>query len=89
MATSSPSDDDRVYDRAVKFMLDGSIPAIVPVETLTHEGVFAVAHDFTDAPHLKANCFHRSSRRRALAAFAMIKFARKIAREQHGYKPLP
>jgi hypothetical protein len=77
-----------VYERALKLLEEGSAVAIIMVEDETHKGLFAVGHDFTDAPALKRSCHHRSSRRRALAAFAMVRFARKIALEEH-LTPLP
>jgi len=85
------SEDDEaltVYERALRLLEEGSAVAIIPVEDKTHQGLFAVGHDFTDAPHLKATCYHANARRRALAAFAMVRFARKIARE-HELIPLP
>jgi hypothetical protein len=83
-------DDDRftVYERALRLLEEGSAVAIITVEDETHQGLFAVGHDFTDAPHLKATCYHANARRRALAAFAMVRFARKTARTD-GFQPVP
>lgn len=88
MRTKQPPPEPSVYDQAVKHMMQGRFPAITRVETSDKIGVFAVSHDFTGAPYLRRNAFHHSKRRRALAAFAMVQFARKIARED-GFKPIP
>jgi len=83
-------DSDNVYERCLELLEDGSIPAITVVQTPdgSRRSLVGVGHDFTDAPSLRLSCFHKSPRRRALAAFAMVRFARKIARE-HELIPLP
>lgn len=86
--TSEGKPPNNVYVRCLEFLEEGSIPAITRVEDADQVGVFAVAHDFTGVPYLKASCYHHNPRRRALAALAMVRFARQIARENE-YTPLP
>ena len=81
-------DGPSVYDQALEFLEQGIAVGIIPVETETHEGLFGASHSFEGAPHLKATCYHANAQRRALAAFAMVRFARKTARTD-GFQPVP